>query len=519
MINVSEKRLHMKHVTKAFPGVVALNDVSIELNRNEILSIIGENGAGKSTLMKVLSGTYPHDSYSGEIIVDGRPVQLKNAQDSEREGIAMIYQELNIQLDMTVEENIMLGCWPKYKSGLIDWKTIRKKAHDALAMLNVDLDTGLKMRNLNASLQQLVCIARALVRDPSILILDEPTAALTQEEAASLLSIIRNLKQGCISCIYISHKLDEVFDISDRVVVMRNGCVVSEYKKEEIEPGRIIQDMIGREVDQMYPKSTREFGEEVLRVEDLYVPHPYAPGKNLIDGVSFSVRKGEVLGLAGLVGSGRSELLRALYGALPKLSGDVYIEDQKCSIAQPRDAIAAGMFMVTEDRKSDGFVGTMSIKHNMTLSIFKKISKATFLNRHAENRIAQKFFDYLAIKAPGLDTNMMTLSGGNQQKVILSRALATDMKVLLLDEPTRGIDVGAKSEIYKIIDELAGQGMSIIVISSEMPELISICDRFVVLSNGKLVAQMLKSEVSETKLLHASALGAETTSKKIQSTK
>lgn len=457
--------------------------------------------------MKILSGTYHHDSYSGEIIVDGKTVYLRNAQDSEREGIAMIYQELNIQLDMTVEENVMLGCWNKHKTGLIDWEKIRQEAKRALQMLNLDLDTSLKMRSLNASLQQLVCIARALVRNPSILILDEPTAALTQEETAALLKIIRKLKEDGISCIYISHKLDEVFDISDRVVVMRNGCVVSEYCRADIDPDRIIRDMIGREVGQLYPECTRQFGEEMLRVENLTVPHPYATGKNMIDDVCFSVRKGEILGLAGLVGSGRSELLRALYGALPKSDGEVYVDGKKVNVGQPRDAIANGMFMVTEDRKSDGIVGGMSIRHNMTLSILGKISKASFINRKHEQEITSKFFKYLAIKAPSLDTNILTLSGGNQQKVILSRALATDMKVLFLDEPTRGIDVGAKREIYKIINELAEQGLSIVVISSEMPELMSICDRFVVLSNGKLVAELQKDEVSETKLLHAAALG------------
>lgn len=500
--------MRAENVSKVFPGVKALDSVSLDLKEGEILSLVGENGAGKSTLMKILSGTYPHGSYSGTIEIDGRTVEIMNAQDSEKYGIGMIPQELNIQLDMTAAENVMLGHWPKKKSGLIDWKKLKAEARQALEMLHVDIDLDIKMRSLNASMQQLVCIARTLVFRPSILILDEPTAALTLEETDNLMKIIRKLKGEGISCIYISHKLEEVFNISDRIIVMRNGCVVSQYQKSDIVPSQIISDMIGKEMESFYPKSDKSFGEEIFRVENLVVPHPFAPNKNIIDGVSFSLRKGEILGLAGLVGSGRSELLRAVYGALPRSSGDIYIEGRKCENKDPREAIKNGLFMVSEDRKHDGYVGTMTVRENMTLSIMEKVSRHWFIQRKEELKTVDRFFQYLQIKAPGPETAITTLSGGNQQKVIISRALATDMKVLFLDEPTRGIDVGAKAEIYKIIQELAENELSIVVISSEMPELISLCDRFVVLRNGATAGEFQKDEVTEQTLMEAAALNA-----------
>lgn len=502
---MAEPRLRVRGITKVFPGVKALDDVSIELQKGEILSLVGENGAGKSTLMKILSGTYPYGTYSGTVEVDGKEVKIHDAQGAESNGIGMIPQELNIQLDMTVAENIMLGHWPK-SSGLINWRKLKEKAREALRTLDTDIDVDIDMRSLNASMQQLVCIARALVQNPRILILDEPTAALTLEETDKLMRVIFKLRDSGISCIYISHKLDEVFEISDRVIAMRNGKVVSEYAKKDIDPSKIIADMIGREMSEFYPETESNFGEELLRVENIVVPHPFSPNKNIIDGVSFSVRQGEILGLAGLVGSGRSELLRAIYGAMTKTRGEIYIEGKKCRCNDPSEAIKNGLFMVSEDRKHDGYAGNMTIRENITLSILDKISKRSFIQRKKEDEIVDRFFNDLNIKAPSPETNIMNLSGGNQQKVIISRALATDMKVLFLDEPTRGIDVGAKAEIYKIINELAAKGLAIVVISSEMPELISICDRFVALKDGHIVREFAKSEVNEQILMEAVAL-------------
>ena len=499
--------LEMKNITKRFPGVVALDDVSIQLGRGEVLSLCGENGAGKSTLMKVLAGDYSYGTYAGEICVDGVPQKIMSPGVAEKAGIAMIYQEINIELDLSVAENIMLGIAPKTKLGLIDWKKTKEVARTMLERLKVEVDIDSPMRNLSASVQQLVCVARALVRNPKILILDEPTAALTETETETLMDILADLKASGISCIYISHKLDEVFRISDRIVVMRDSRVVNEYLRKDINADKIIADMIGRQLNAMYPSMTgRVLGEEVLRVENFKVTHPSSEAKNIIEDVSFSVRKGEVLGLGGLVGSGRSELLRAVFGALPKIHGEVYVSGEKKSIHSPGDAIACGLGLLTEDRKKDGVVGTMNIGENMTLSILQKISRGLILNKKKEQGFIDAYFEDLKIKAPSHKTNIMSLSGGNQQKVVLAKSLLTDMKVLFLDEPTRGIDIGAKSEIYKIIQSLANDGLSIVMISSEYPELLAMCDRFVVIGNGHVVGELNKADASEASLIKLASM-------------
>jgi ABC-type sugar transport system ATPase subunit len=367
--------------------------------------------------------------------------------------------------------------------------------------LKIDLSVDLTMRELSASIQQLVCIARALVRKPRILILDEPTAALTESETEHLTGVLRELKSSGISCIYISHKLDEVFRISDRVVVMRDAAVVSEYARENIDPPAIIEDMIGRRMDQIYPKMDgRVIGHEVMRVENFTVPHPHA-AKNIVSDINFSVYKGEVLGLAGLVGAGRSELMRAIFGALPRQSGEVYIEGKKCEITNPTDAINCGIGLLTEDRKKDGIIGSMNLIQNMTLSVLKKISSFSFINNKTERAEAAGYFDSMKIKAPSLNSNILNLSGGNQQKAVLAKSLMTDMKVLFLDEPTRGIDVGAKAEIYRIIRELSEKGLCIVMVSSEHQELLAICDRFIVIGNGKIVGELSHKEADETKII------------------
>jgi D-xylose transport system ATP-binding protein len=317
------------------------------------------------------------------------------------------------------------------------------------------------------------------------------------------------LKSKGISCIYISHKLDEVFDISDRVVTMRDACVVSEYLKENIVPNKIIEDMVGHRITQTSVSKERSFDHEALRIERLAVKHPYAANKNIIEDVSFSLKKGEVLGLTGLVGSGRSELLKAVFGVLPKVSGDVYIDGRLCKINTTRDAIENGICMLSEDRKFDGFVGSMNIRENITLSSLKKFSLRTFINRNLEKKLARQFFEYLKIKAKSMETSIITLSGGNQQKVILAKSLLTEAKILFLDEPTRGIDIGAKSEIYKVIQELSQKGISVIVISSELPELISLCDRFIVLCNGYISAEFTSQNVTQNAILHTAAFGGQ----------
>ncbi len=494
--------LSMENITKRFTGTIALDDVSIKLYSNEILAIIGENGAGKSTLMKILSGSYSCNEYEGKIICDNKECRFNSTYDSEKSGIAMIYQELNLELDLSVAENIMLGILPKNKMGLIDWETTKSMATEALGRLNVNIDLNASVRSLNTSMQQLVCIARALVRKPKILILDEPTSVLTEKETKNLMDILQSLKNEDLSCIYISHKLDEVFELCDRVVILRDGHYISTYLKNEgYDSSKIIEDMIGRKLNVLYPAVEKTIGEEILRIENFKVPHPFAYGKNIIEDVSFTLHKGEVIGLAGLVGSGRSELINAIFGVIPKIQGHVFLNKKEIHIKNTWDAKKYGIGLLTEDRKENGFVATMSVKHNMTITILREIKRRFLLDFKKENHEAEKYFNTLNVKAPSMDTIITSLSGGNQQKVMLAKWLMTDLKVLFLDEPTRGIDVGTKAEIYKLIVELSKKGIGIIMISSELPELLAMCDRFIVLGKGRVQSVLSKEEADEVKIL------------------
>ncbi len=499
--------LSVKNIEKRFLGTVALKGVSISLYQDEILAVMGENGAGKSTLMKILSGSYPCTEYDGEITMNGVECSFHTPIDSENAGIAMIYQELSLELDLSVAENILLGRLPRTKVGFIDWVTCHKQAHEALSRLHIDIDVTATVRSLNPSMQQLVCIARALIRNPKVLILDEPTSVLTESETKNLMNVLRELKSQGIACIYISHKLDEVFEISDRMVILRDGCYINQYhKKDGYDSTKIIEDMIGRQLNVMYPSTERQqFEEEVLRLEHFTVPHTFAIGKNIIEDVGFTLRKGEILGLAGLVGSGRSELINAMFGTIPKTCGTVFLNGKEIIIRSPQDAKNYGIGLLTEDRKKNGFISGMSICHNMTLTVLKELTKIFLLDIKSEYKRAWEYFEKLRVKAPDMDTRISSLSGGNQQKVILAKWLMTDLKILLLDEPTRGIDVGTKSEIYKIMVDLASKGISIVMISSELPELIAMCDRFVVLGKGKVQAVLDKSNVSEVAILRASS--------------
>lgn len=506
---MENKVMQMSHIYKRFPGVTALRDVSIDLKEGEILSIVGENGAGKSTLMKILAGNYPSGTYEGEILIKGKRLDARNSLDSEKAGIAMIYQELNVELDLSVGENVLLGRWPKKKNGFIDWKHLHEKAAEALGQLDVVLDTKMNARSLSASMQQLVCIARALVRKPEILILDEPTAALTQEETEHLMEVLHTLQKEKIACIYISHKLDEVFQISDRVITMRDGRCIKQYPREEIVPNQVILDMVGNKPDIFQRGQDKKKGAEILRAEHMKVLHPYAYHKNIIEDVSFTLHAGEILGIAGLVGAGRSELLKAVAGAMPSKGGKIFINGKEIPVRSVSEAIQAGIFMLSEDRKRDGYVGTMSIKENMTLCALKRLSRCGFIDKNREREAAEEYFDYLKVKAASIDTGITTLSGGNQQKVILAKAMLSKANILFLDEPTRGIDIGAKAEIYKIMKELTEKGMGIIMISSELPELIGICDRFLVLRKGYISAEIMAEHVTQQDILHAAAFGKE----------
>lgn len=498
--------LTVENIIKRFPGTIALKGVSFELYAQEILALAGENGAGKSTLMKILSGIYSYREYEGKITLNGEECQFSGTAMAENAGIAMIYQELNMELDLSIAENIVLGKYPRTKWGAIDWKQVHIEAEKALSQVGLDLDTNTIVRNLNPSMQQLVSIARALYRKPRVLILDEPTSVLTEGEAKKLMEIIRKLRDDGISCIYISHKLDEIFELCDRTVVFRDGEKISEHRKEDgYNSSKLIEDMIGRRLMAMYPNRVEHIGEEILRVEHFQVPHPFAYGKNMIEDVSFSLRKGEILGLAGLVGAGRSELVSAVFGAMPKNSGRIFLDDKEIRIHEPYEAIRYGFGFLSEDRKKNGYVWSMNIRENMTLVNLRSMVKKLFVDAKQEDAAAEEYFRRLEVKAPGLDTMITSLSGGNQQKVILAKWLMSNIRILMLDEPTRGIDVGTKSEIYKLMQELTDNGISIIMISSEMSELLSMCDRIVVLGKGVVQKEFSRGEADEVKLLQAAS--------------
>jgi D-xylose transport system ATP-binding protein len=494
---MAETILEMSRITKRFPGVLALDDVSLSAKKGEVLAIVGENGAGKSTLMKILSGSYPSSSFSGTIRIDGTEVSFNEPADAEDAGIAMIYQEINTHLDLSITENLFMGHWQHTSYGRVQWPVMHREAEKILSAVDLCIEPRTIMRKLNTSQQQLVCIAKAISISPRILVLDEPTSALTEREAEILFATIGRLKQEGIASLLISHKLDEVFANSDAIIVLRDGKSVGRHEREGFDRGEIVREMVGRKLSEFFPERTASVGEVSLEVDSFTVPHPDNPVKNIVSDVSFSVRKGEIFGIAGLVGSGRSELISAVFGKIPRRSGRVFLDGREVDTGTPAKAIKAGLALVTEDRKTDGFVDLMNIRQNITLANLKKVSRAGHIFGNLELNEAGRLSDRLRIKAPDLRTRLLTLSGGNQQKVVLSKWLMTTPKLLFLDEPTRGIDVGTKSEIYTIMQELASEGISIIMISSELPELISMSDRVLVLSGGRVSGLLEKEQLSQ----------------------
>ena len=492
--------LEMKGITKRFPGVLALDNVTFNAFPGEILALCGENGAGKSTLMKVLSGVYEEGTYEGEIYVDGQLCHFTDPSKSVHAGIAMIYQEISMHLDMSIAENIFIGNWPR-KRGRVDWARMNRETMDLLKRVGLDMAPDTILRRLSASQQQLVSIARALSKNPRILVLDEPTSPLTKLESDLLFDILLKLKGQGIACILITHKMEEVFGYSDRVTVLRDGKTISTYNKDEITEDRVIADMVGRSFDSYYPKETVPIGDVALEIRGFSVAHPFAVGKKIIDNVSLSVRKGEILGIAGLVGAGRSELMNAVFGKDPKLSGEVLVEGRPVTIHSPEDAMKVGIGLLTEDRKKDGVIGNMTIRENLTLPNLDAISSHGILNLKKEREFAAKYYDDMGVKATDMEAWLVKLSGGNQQKVVLGKWVARAPKILILDEPTRGVDVGAKYEIYKIMVDLARRGIAIIMISSELPELLSMSDRVVIISGGQIQGEMPASECSQESIM------------------
>lgn len=495
--------LAMKDIVKEFPGVKALDGVSFSLEAGEFHSLVGENGAGKSTLMKVLSGVYPHGAFTGDILIDDVPRQFRTIKDSVSAGVSIIFQELSLVKELTVGENIFLGKEPS-TFGVIDWSKLYHKASEILQNLHLPIDPRTPVGNLGIGQQQLVEIAKALSQDARILVLDEPTAALTEAEVETLFQILTKLKERGVGMIYISHKLDEVFRMSDIITVLRDGKTVGTQKASDLTKNKVISLMVGRDVGDIFPEPQHDFGEVALEVKNLSAHSVDSPHKRLVDNISFSVRKGEVLGIAGLMGAGRTELLMTIFGAWPgRFSREIFVDGRRGSINSPADAIENGIGFVTEDRKRFGLILEQTIIDNMTLAGLKRISGSFFTNRARESKAVNDPMQSLRVKANSPLTVTGTLSGGNQQKVVLGKWLLTNPRVLFLDEPTRGIDVGAKQEIYAEINKLAKQGLAIVLVSSELPEVLGLSDRVLVLHDGKLTGEFSRSDATAEKVMAA----------------
>lgn len=494
----------MSRITKAFPGVRALDGVSFDLQGGEIHALVGENGAGKSTLMKILGGVYTQ--YGGEIRIDGETQRFRGVRESEDAGIAVVFQELSLVRELTVGENIFLGREPS-RLGVVEWGELFSQAASLLRELNLEIDPRVLVSTLGTGRQQLVEIAKALSHNARILVLDEPTAALTDAEAESLLLILESLRARGIGVIYISHRLAEVFRLSDRITVLRDGKTVSTESTGESDQQRLIAQMVGREVSQLFPQATRTAGEVVLEARHVSAADPARRGRLAVDDVSFSLRRGEVLGIAGLMGAGRTELLTTLFGAWPaRTAGEILIDGKPVRITHPSDAIAHGIGFVTEDRKRSGLVLDESVLRNMTLVALERVSGAFVTNESREIAASGGLFQRLRIKASSLFTIARTLSGGNQQKVVLAKWLMNEARVLFLDEPTRGIDVGAKAEIYQLIDQLAQSGVAVVLVSSELPEVLGLCDRILVLHEGRISGEFSRAQATPEAVM-ACAIG------------
>ncbi len=496
--------LEMKNITKTFPGVVALNNVSFQVAEHEIHCLVGENGAGKSTLMKVLSGVHRYGDYTGEIIFGGKVQQFHTIADSEKARIAIIYQELALVPEMTVYENIFLG--HEIGNGFtVDWNETVKKANEMLGRVQLEVNPATKVKDLGIGKQQLVEIAKALSRDVKLLILDEPTAALNEDDCDNLLELLRGLKQHGVTCVLISHKLKEVIRIADTVTVLRDGqtiCTLS-AAKGEVSEAILIKHMVGREIDNIYPRREHHASQKVvLEVRNWNAYDPNL-GRAILKDVSFNLKKGEILGFAGLMGSGRTELAKSIFGNPDgyNITGELRVDGTLRHFRRPQDAITHSVAYATEDRKKNGLILIQDVKQNITLANLREIAQRGIVNANAEVKVAEEYTNALSIKTPSLEQTVSNLSGGNQQKVSVAKWLFVKPEVLILDEPTRGIDVGAKYEIYTIMNRLVNQGMSIIMISSELPEILGMSDRIYVVSSGRITGELPTSEATQEKIM------------------
>jgi len=491
----NKMQLEMKNITKRFPGVIALDNVNLSVEKGEVHSLCGENGAGKSTLMKILNGVYKADE--GEIFFNGEKVDVKSPHKAQKLGLSIIFQELNLVNSLSIAENIFLGRLKKNKFGKILWKDIFEDAAELLGHIGCELDPKTEVGKLSVSQKQMVEIAKALSFDSKIIIMDEPSATLTEKEVEKLYSIIRELKSNEITVIYISHKMDEIFDLSDRVTVMRDGMTIDTMQISKTSREDIVNKMVGRDMDHAFPRRIPIEGAPVLKVENLSIE-----GK--LFNINFELKKSEVLSFAGLVGAGRTELLRAIFGADKIDAGEIFLYGKKVKINSPVDAIENGIALLNEDRKEEGLVLTFSVAENISAAKLGAVTKLGFIQKTKEKKVANKYVDDLSIKTPDIYQRCINLSGGNQQKVALAKWLYSDAEILMLDEPTRGIDVGAKQEIYLIINELVKRGKSVIFVSSEMPEVLALSDRIIVMHEGKIKGEFdnKQKKVTSEQILH-----------------
>lgn len=488
-----EAILEMRGISKSFPGVRALDKVDLSVKRGEVHAILGENGAGKSTLMKILAGAYSMDE--GEIVLRGRAVDIRNPHHAQELGIAIIYQEFNLAPHLTAEANIFIGREPRSKFfNFIDQRRIHEDSAALVRELGVNLDVSRPVRELNVSQQQITEIAKALSMDADIIIMDEPTSALAEAEIATLFAVIRRLKQKGITFLYISHNLDEVFQISDRITVLRDGRCIGTRETAEVTPQEVIKMMVGRTLDDLYPKEVVEIGPTVLEVKNL-------SREGVLHDISFSLRRGEILGIAGLLGAGRTELMRCIFGADPRTAGELWVEGRKVDIRSPADAMRAGIALVPEDRKQQGLFLGLAVRVNITAATLSSVASMGWVSRARERAFVDEYIKALNIKTAGQEQLAGNLSGGNQQKVVLAKWLSIKPKILILDDPTRGIDVGAKVAIHNLMGEFARQGVGIILISSELPEVLGMSDRILVMDGGRLKGEFTRAEATQEKIM------------------
>lgn len=485
--------IEMKGINKSFGSNQVLKDAGFLLKDGEVHALMGENGAGKSTLMKILTGVYTRDS--GTVIVDGKEVVYKSPQEAEKAGIVFIYQELNVLFDLTVEENLFMGKEITKKFGICDRKAMREKAQEVMDKMGVNIPINAVMSDLSVGQQQMVEICKALMVDAKVLIMDEPTAALTQSETEGLFKLIKGLREKGVSIVYISHRMEEIFELCDRITILRDGTYVDTKYIKDINMDDIVRMMIGREIGERYPKRENvEIGKKIIRVEGLTKEKKF-------NDVNFSVKAGEVLGVSGLMGAGRTEIMQAIFGNLPFDSGKVYIEGNEMKIKCARDAINAGIGFITEDRKTEGLLLEKSISENIILANLGKVSDKSVIKNAKVNELVKKGIDEFRIKCFGPQHECNNLSGGNQQKVVFAKWVYTDPKILILDEPTRGVDIGAKKEIYSVINDLAAKGVAIILVSSELPEVLGMSDRIMVVHEGKVTGIIDAAEADQEKVM------------------